>query len=179
MKTVQVLLSASIGLALAGFSFGASAQQKAAERNATTTTSSDQLPPVQPPPDMDDKDPVTNVPTPQAVAKAVVNESTATDSTNADAAARAAANSPGLPPDVQAAANASELPVITVRQDGGDTVEEYRKKGKLYFVRVLSTNGPTRLYVDSPNEIPHDVMQQLSGPSGTVQPVYYKLLDWK
>jgi len=177
MKTVQVLLAASITLALAA---SASAQQqKAAERNATTTTSSDQLPPVQPPPDMNDKDPVTNLPTPQAVARDVVNQSTSTDSTNADAAARATANSPGLPPEVQAAVNASELPVITVRQDGGDTVEEYRKKGKLYFVRVLSTNGPTKLYVDNQNEIPHDVMQQLSGPSGNVQPVYYKLLDWK
>jgi hypothetical protein len=176
MKTVQVLLTASIMLALAA---SASAQQSAAERNATTTTSSDQLPPVQPPPDMDDKDPVTNIPTPQAVAKQVVDQSTATDSTKSDTAARAEANSPGLPPEIQAAVNASELPVITVRQDGGDTVEEYRKKGKLYFVRVLSTNGPTKLYVDNPNEIPHDVMQQMSGPSGQVQPVYYKLLDWK
>ncbi len=175
MKTVHVLLAASIMLAL---SASASAQS-AGQRNATTTTSSDQLPPVQPPPDMDDKDPVTNVPTPQAVAKQVVDQSTATDSSNSDAAARATANSPGLPPEVQAAVNASELPVITVRQDGGDTVEEYRKKGKLYFVRVLSTNGPTKLYVDNPNDIPHDVMQQVSGPSGVVQPVYYKLLDWK
>ncbi len=177
MKTVQVLLTASIMLALA--TSASAQQQKAAQRNATTTTSSDQLPPVQPPPDMDDKDPVTNVPTPEAVAKAVVDESTATDTTNADAIARATANSPGLPPDVQAAVNASELPVITVRQDGGDTVEEYRKKGKLYFVRVLSTSGPTKLYVDNPNDVPHDVMQQMSGPSGVVQPVYYKLLDWK
>ncbi len=176
MKTVQVLLVASIMLALTA---SASAQQSAGQRNATTTTSSDQLPPVQPPPDMDDKDPVTNVPTPEAVAKQVVDQSTATDTTNSDAVARAAANSPGLPPEIQAQVNASELPVITVRQDGGDTVEEYRKKGKLYFVRVLSTNGPTKLYVDNPNDVPHDVMQQLSGPSGQVQPVYYKLLDWK
>jgi hypothetical protein len=178
MKTVQVLLAAWITLALAA-SAHAQQTQSAGERNATQTTSSDQFPPVQPPPDIDDKDPVTNVPTPQAVAKEVVNQSTATDATNSDAATRAAANSPGLPPEVQAAAEASELPVITVRQDGGDTIEEYRKKGKLYFVRVMSTNGPTKLYVDNPNDIPHDVMQQLSGPSGVVQPVYYKLLDWK
>jgi hypothetical protein len=177
MKTVQVLLTASIMLALAA---SASAQQqKAADGNAKTTTANDQFPPVQPPPDMDDKDAVTNVPTPQAVAKEVVDQSTSTDTTNSDAVKRAEANSPGLPPEVQAAVNASELPVITVRQDGGDTVEEYRKKGKLYFVRVLSTNGPTKLYVDNPNDIPHDVMQQMSGPSGVVQPVYYKLLDWK
>lgn len=177
MKTVHVLLAASIMLALAA---SASAQNKPpAENSTSTTTSSDQLPPVQPPPDMDDKDAVTNVPTPQAVAKEVVDQSTATDSTKSDTAARAEANSPGLPPEVQAAVNASELPVITVRQDGGDTVEEYRKKGKLYFVRVLSTNGPTKFYVDNPNDVPHDVMQQVSGPSGVVQPVYYKLLDWK
>jgi hypothetical protein len=170
MKTVGILL-----MALLGVSASAMAQQS----STTTTTSSDQIPPVQPPPDIDDKDPVTNLPTPQAVAKSVVDDSVGTNSDNADATARAAANSPGLPPDVQAAVNASELPVVTVRQDGSDTVEEYRKKGKLYFVRVLSSTGPTKLYVDDPGAIPPNVMSQLSGPSGQVQPVYYKLLDWK
>ncbi len=169
MKTAHLF-----GLALLVLAAGANAQQ-----GATTTTSSDQIPPVQPPPNIDDKDPVTNVPTPEAVAKTVVDESIGANGRNADATARAAANSPGLPPEVQAAAEASELPVITVRQDGSDTVEEYRKKGKLYFVRVLSSSGPTRLYVDDPSAIPSNVMSQLSGPSGQVQPVYYKLLDWK
>jgi Protein of unknown function (DUF2782) len=79
---------------------------------------------------------------------------------------------------VQAAANAAELPVITVRQQGTDTVEEYRKHGKLVLVRVLSHDGPTRLYIDNPSDLPPS-MQQLSGPSGVVQPVYYKLFEWK
>ena len=173
MKSMSWVLFAALG-----FAVSANAQQ-AADRNATTTTSSDQIPPVQPPPNIDDKDPVTNVPTPEAVAKTVVDESSGNSTADANARERAVASSPGLPPEVQAAADASELPVITVRQEGGDTVEEYRKKGKLYFVRVLSSSGPPKLYVDSPNDIPHDVMQQLSGPSGQVQPVYYKLLDWK
>jgi hypothetical protein len=173
MKSMNWVLIAALG-----FAVGANAQQ-AADRNATTTTSSDQIPPVQPPPNIDDKDPVTQIPTPEAVAKTVVEESTGNNTVDTNARDRATASSPGLPPEVQAAADASELPVITVRQDGGDTVEEYRKKGKLYFVRVLSTSGPTKLYVDNPNDVPHDVMQQLSGPSGQVQPVYYKLLDWK
>ncbi len=172
MKSTNWVLIAALG-----FAVSANAQQ-AADRNATTTTSSDQIPPVQPPPNIDDKDPVTNLPTPEAVAKTVVDESSG-NTADANARERAAASSPGLPPEVQAAADASELPVITVRQEGGDTVEEYRKKGKLYFVRVLSSSGPTKLYVDNPNDVPHDVMQQLSGPSGQVQPVYYKLLDWK
>ena len=170
MKTASVLL-----IALMSVAASAHAQKGA----TTTTTSSDQIPPVQPPPNIDDKDPVTNIPTPEAVAKTVVDDSLGTNSADADAKTRAMANSPGLPPEVQAAVNASELPVITVRQDGGDTVEEYRKKGKLYFVRVLSTSGPTKLYVDDPGAIPSNVMNQLSAPSGQVQPVYYKLLDWK
>ena len=170
MKTVSILFAALLGV---------SASAMAQQSSSTTTTSSDQIPPVQAPPDIDDKDPVSNLPTPQAVAKSIVDESDGTNSANADATARAAANSPGLPPDVQAAVNASELPVVTVRQDGSDTVEEYRKKGKLYFVRVLSSSGPTKLYVDDPSAIPSNVMSQLSGPSGQVQPVYYKLLDWK
>ena len=86
--------------------------------------------------------------------------------------------SPGLPPEVQKAAEATELPVITVRQNGNETVEEYRKRGKLYFVRVQPTEGPTRFYVDNRSDIPPN-LQQLSAPSGVVQPVYFKLLDWK
>jgi len=93
-------------------------------------------------------------------------------------AAPTAAN-PGLPAEVQAAANAAELPVITVRQQGSETVEEYRKRGQLYFVRVLTNEGPTRLYVDDRSAIPANIMQQLSGPSGVVQPVYFKLGEWK
>jgi len=89
------------------------------------------------------------------------------------------ADSPGLPPDVQAAAEAAELPVITVRQQGSDTVEEYRKRGKLYFVRVLTNEGPTRFYVDDRSAIPANIMQQISGPSGVVQPVYFKLGEWR
>ena len=86
-------------------------------------------------------------------------------------------DAPPLPPDVQKAAEATELPVITVRQNGNERIEEYRKKGVLYFVRVVPPEGPPRYYVDNPSNLPPDI-RQLSAPSGTVQPVYYKLLDW-
>jgi hypothetical protein len=88
-----------------------------------------------------------------------------------------ALDAPPLPPDVQKAAEATELPVVTVRQNGNERVEEYRKKGVLYFVRVVPPEGPPRYYVDNPSNLPPDI-RQLSAPSGTVQPVYYKLLDW-
>jgi hypothetical protein len=88
-----------------------------------------------------------------------------------------ALDAPPLPPDVQKAAEATELPVVTVRQNGNERIEEYRKKGVLYFVRVQPQEGPPRYYVDNPSNLPPDI-NQLSAPSGTVQPVYYKLLDW-
>jgi len=86
-------------------------------------------------------------------------------------------DAPPLPPDVQKAAEATELPVVTVRQNGNERIEEYRKKGVLYFVRVVPPEGPPRFYVDNPSNLPPDI-NQLSAPSGTVQPVYYKLADW-
>jgi len=88
-----------------------------------------------------------------------------------------ALDAPPLPPDVQKAAEATELPVVTVRQNGNERIEEYRKKGVLYFVRVVPPEGPPRYYVDNPSNLPPDI-NQLSAPSGTVQPVYYKLIDW-
>jgi len=132
---------------------------------------SNSLPPVQAPPALNEPGTAaapnsvpTNAPTVAADPGAPVSKTT---------------ESPGLPADVQAAAEAAELPVVTVRQQGSETVEEYRKRGKLMFVRVLSHEGPTRLYVDDRSAIPANIMQQLSGPSGQVQPVYFKLGEWK
>ncbi|HMM56014.1 MAG TPA: DUF2782 domain-containing protein [Rudaea sp.] len=128
----------------------------------------DPPPPVQAPPSMNDPG-----------VKAVVPESTPAPTAAQPKPAAKAPEQSTLPPEVQAAANVAELPVVTVRQNGNETVEEYRKKGKLLFVRVLEKEGPTKFYVDNPSVIPPNLMQQLSGPSGTVQPVYFKLADWK
>jgi len=132
---------------------------------------SNSLPPVQAPPALNE--PGT------AAAPNSVPTNAPTVASDSGAPVSRTTESPGLPADVQAAAEAAELPVVTVRQQGSETVEEYRKRGKLYFVRVLSSSAPPRFYVDNPNAVPANVMQQLSGPSGVVQPVYFKLADWK
>jgi hypothetical protein len=152
----------------------ASVALTATAQNRATTPS---VPPVQAPPGINDPGlinttvPDVALPSPQAQATEAVQDDKANP-------APKAADSSGMPADVQAEADAAELPVITVRQQGTDTVEEYRKHGKLVFVRVMSDGGPTRYYVDSPSDVPV-TMQQLSGPSGVVQPVYYKLFEWK
>jgi len=154
------MTSVLLTLALCGCCAGVVAQDRA----------NDTLPPVQAPPTL-------NEPGTAAVpSSAPTNAPTAADP---GTPVSKSAESPGLPADVQAAAEASELPVVTVRQQGSETVEEYRKRGKLYFVRVLTNEGPTRLYVDDRSAIPANIMQQLSGPSGVVQPVYFKLGEWK
>lgn len=174
--------------------------------SAAAQATKDSLPPVQAPPDFEPGAASTPTP-PAATAPAAPASATTAAPTiplgNSDAEAQAAAaaeaqataarakalesptlpasdkplESPGLPPDVQKAAEATELPVITVRQQGNERVEEYRKRGKLYFVRVIPPEGPPRYYVDQRSDVPPN-MSQLSAPSGVVQPVYFKLLEW-
>jgi len=183
------LFVAAFGLAF----IATAAVQTAIAQSGKTDT----FQPVQPPPDME-------TPAAQPAAAPANSNAPVIPLANSDAEAAAAAEaeakasaerakalasptipqaskpleSPGLPPDVQKAAEATELPVITVRQNGNERVEEYRKKGVLYFVRVVPPEGPSRYYVDNRSDIPPDV-RQLSMPSGHVEPVYFKLLDWK
>lgn len=169
----------------------------AATETGAQTKSGDALPPVQPPPDIDA--PAPKAASGQAQAPLVpLGNSEAEAKAAAEAEAKASAErakalhssnfivtptakpaeSPGLPADVQKAAEATELPVITVRQNGTERVEEYRKKGVLYFVRVVPQEGPPRYYVDRKSNIPPD-LRHLSGPSGVIEPVYFKLFEWK
>jgi hypothetical protein len=163
----------------------------------------DTLPPVQAPPDMDapaakaTTAPAKTAVAPTGAAAPIVPLANSDEEARAAAVAEAAAtaqrakalesptapppakplDAPPLPPEVQKAAEATELPVITVRQNGNERVEEYRKKGVLYFVRVVPPEGPPRYYVDNRSSVPPDI-QQLSAPSGHVEPVYYKLVEW-
>ena len=162
-----VLLSILFAVSIAT---GAVAQDRASQDRADSAANS--IPPVQAPPALDDPDSpgAVALPTPQAQAQSAIADD--------QAAPAKPAESPGLPAEVQAAANVAELPVVTVRQQGTDTVEEYRKHGQLVFVRVLTDRGPARYYVDNPANVPPS-MRELTGPSGVVQPVYYKLFEWK
>jgi Protein of unknown function (DUF2782) len=166
-----------------------------ATAQSDTNGKSDQFP-VQAPPDMDSPAAKSALPVNPNVPSVPLANSDAEAKAAAEAETRASAerakalssptlapasqplSSPGLPPDVQKAAEATELPVVTVRQEGNETIKEYRKHGVLYFVSVMSESGPTKYYVDDRSDVPRDV-RQLSAPSGVVQPVYFKLLDWK
>lgn len=67
---------------------------------------------------------------------------------------------------------ASEL---TTRQQGADTVEEYRQNGRLWMVRIRPASGPEQtFYATDPSG------RLIRDPNmGPVAPVYYTLYEWK
>lgn len=67
---------------------------------------------------------------------------------------------------------ASEL---TTRQEGTDTIEEYRQNGRLWMVRIVPADGPEQTFyaADPSGKLVRDPNM------GPVAPVYYTLYEWK
>jgi hypothetical protein len=87
--------------------------------------------------------------------------------------------STGIPPSVAPAARqqggSGDSTNVSVRTDAnGDTIEEYRRNGSVYMVRITPRNGVTQTYkVDSSNgNLMHDPKL------GPVSPVYYDIYKW-
>ncbi|MBX3700353.1 MAG: DUF2782 domain-containing protein [Dokdonella sp.] len=64
---------------------------------------------------------------------------------------------------------------VTRRQQGSDTVEEYRQNGRIWMIRIVPINGPIQTFVtnDGSGRLVRDPKE------GPVSPVYYSLYDWK
>ncbi|WP_165371709.1 DUF2782 domain-containing protein [Pseudolysobacter antarcticus] len=137
--------------------------------------------PAQPPPDMDAP----------GTAPASAAATTSRSGNTAAAGKPAAVNVPtpaSAPARVQAstskigdgpvAGGMPELPVVTVRKEGNDTVEEYRRNGKIFMVRIMPTDGPSHYYVDRTGNgrLDRDPLDNTPGP---ISPVYFKIYDWK
>lgn len=75
----------------------------------------------------------------------------------------------------QAAAIRASSDSVTRRQEGSDTVEEYREKGRLRMIRIIPRSGPEQMYMDS-NGDGRLVRDPLDGP---VSPVYFTIYEWK
>lgn len=63
---------------------------------------------------------------------------------------------------------------VTRRQEGEDTVEEYREKGRLRMVRIIPRTGPEQLYMDNNN----DGRLERDSRDGPVSPVYFTIYQW-
>ncbi len=133
------------------------AKESAAQPSKETSEANQPFTPVTPPPGMDEPGVEATPATPPRIeAKPQMGtENPATSS--------------------EAVAGAAELPVITVRKQGDDTVEEYRKHGQLYMIRILPKEGPTKFYVDRTG----DGRLERDPREGPISPVYFKLYEWK
>lgn len=137
----------------------------------TTGQAIAQTAPVPPPPDIGDPG-VKAVPVPVPVPTPPPKY--------ADQAARASSVPPGTPVHVLPAPASTVLspeatPEVTIREEGDDSVQEYRVNGRLYMIRVVPKHGIPQTYIDSDGD------GRLERPVGTrrgVAPVYYTLYQW-
>jgi len=80
-----------------------------------------------------------------------------------------------LPPKVQ---DEQIEPTVTIREEEDRRIEEYRRNGRVYMVRVVPNKGVPYYYIDTDGDgqLDLDVDQQALNP---VQPVHWKIKEWK
>jgi len=80
-----------------------------------------------------------------------------------------------LPPKVQ---DEQIEPTVTIREEEDRRIEEYRRNGRVYMVRVVPNKGVPYYYIDidGDGQLDLDLDQQALNP---VQPVHWKIKEWK
>lgn len=80
-----------------------------------------------------------------------------------------------IPPKIQ---QEQIEPTVTIREEEDRRIEEYRMNGQVYMVKVTPKKGPPYYYIDTDGDgrLELDVSQQAPNP---VQPVYWKVKEWK
>ena len=83
-----------------------------------------------------------------------------------------AVEDPPLPEKVKPSADVGD---VTIRRDGSNVIEEYRRSGQVYMVVVTPDRGPKYTYLDT------DADGRLEGDprEGRARPVYYTLYEWE
>lgn len=80
-----------------------------------------------------------------------------------------------IPPKVQ---DEQIQPTVTIREEEGQRIEEYRRNGQVYMVRVTPIEGGISYYyidTDGDGKLELDPDQQAMNP---VQPVHWKIKEW-
>jgi hypothetical protein len=82
---------------------------------------------------------------------------------------------PPIPPKVQG----EELePTVDIRTEEGKIVEEYSMNGRVYMVKVTPEHGVPYYYLDDDGDGQLE-LQPGDEAMNPVQPVYWKLKEWK
>ena len=80
-----------------------------------------------------------------------------------------------IPPKIQ---EEQIVPTVTIREEDDRTIEEYRLDGQVYMVKVTPRVGIPYYYIDTNGDgrLELDLDQRALNP---VQPVYWKVKEWK
>ena len=80
-----------------------------------------------------------------------------------------------IPPKIQ---EEQIVPTVTIREEDDRMIEEYRLDGQVYMVKVTPKVGIPYYYIDTNGDgrLELDMDQRALNP---VQPVYWKVKEWK
>ena len=80
-----------------------------------------------------------------------------------------------IPPKIQ---DEQLEPTVTIREEEDRTIEEYRFNGQVYMVKITPRGGVPYYYIDADGDgkLELDMDKQALNP---VQPVYWKIKEWK
>jgi hypothetical protein len=80
-----------------------------------------------------------------------------------------------IPPKVQ---DEQIEPTVTIREEEERMIEEYRFNGQIYMVKITPKGGIPYYYIDTDGDgkLELDIDKQAMNP---VQPVYWKIKEWK
>jgi hypothetical protein len=82
---------------------------------------------------------------------------------------------PPIPPKVQ---DEQLEPTVTIREEEDRLIEEFRRNGQVYMVKITPKGGIPYYYIDTDG----DGQLELDEPSramNPVQPVFWKIKEWK
>jgi hypothetical protein len=79
-----------------------------------------------------------------------------------------------IPPKIQ---DEQIEPTVTIREEENRMIEEYRRNGQVYMVKVTPRGGKPFYYIDTDGDgtLELDPKQRALNP---VQPVYWKVKEW-
>jgi len=80
-----------------------------------------------------------------------------------------------IPPKVQ---DEQIEPTVTIREEEERMIEEYRLDGQIYMVKITPKGGVPYYYIDTDGDgkLELDIDKSAMNP---VQPVYWKIKEWK